>query len=191
MKAKELRIGNWYECHEGDKMNNTAIVQLKDIIWTNDGIGYELKHLNDRAVGVTICPEKLNPIPLTEEWLERFGFEKDDGIWEHEESMWSCEIIGDDDSFNFKKLGLDILCPNIFYVHQLQNLYYALTGEELNQNKEDESIETMSAESIEDFIVRRCSEISGKEFMSIDTISIDLACQLAEEYAKQSKKLED
>ena len=52
MKANELRLGTWYECHEGDKMNNTAIVQLKDIIWTNDGIGYELKHLNDRAVGV-------------------------------------------------------------------------------------------------------------------------------------------
>jgi hypothetical protein len=66
----------------------------------------------------------LYTIPLTEEWLVNFGFEQ------------STESI-------FKKNGILIISDVIFevflgsvivklqYVHQLQNLYFALTGEEL------------------------------------------------------------
>lgn len=69
----------------------------------------------------------LQPIPLTEEWLVKFGFEKKRG--------W-------DDSPFYKKNDVDIYIVSdksftneldvpIKHVHQLQNLYYALTGEEL------------------------------------------------------------
>jgi len=140
MKATELRIGNWYDCHEGDEMNNTAIVQLRDIIWTNDGIGYELKHLNDRAVGVTLYPEKLKPIPLTEEWLKRFGFEIKKGAW-----GTSAEIrIGRVRYVLYQNGNVWSINPtdgfkvDFKYIHTVQNHYFALTGQELNQNKEDE-----------------------------------------------------
>ena len=64
--------------------------------------------------------EDLKPIPLTEEWLLKFGFRESN-------------------KYLFKyKLGLKKRGDNYFYdnisikhVHQLQNLYFALTGEEL------------------------------------------------------------
>ena len=87
-------------------------------------------------------PEEYKPIPLTEEWLQKFGFEKRD-----KNERWpidsfkkvilnrgvihfymkadgvDCEI-GNKSGYSFGK-------PKIKYVHQLQNLYFALTGEEL------------------------------------------------------------
>ena len=115
VRANELRIGNWVRWnYEESSEGNVYPVEY----------GYELDDIKNN-------PNIVKPIPLSEEWLLKFGFEKDDGIWEHEELMWSCEISGDDDSFNFKRLGLDLPCIGIFYVHQLQNLYFAITGEEL------------------------------------------------------------
>ena len=118
-------------------MNNTAIVQLRDIIWTNDGIGYELKHLNDRAVGVTLYPEKLKPIPLTEEWLKRFGYYTSNGPWgtiavrgDGRKTTYQLDRYGEYWTHDREGYRVDLK-----YVHQLQNLYFALTGEELNQNK--------------------------------------------------------
>ncbi len=68
------------------------------------------------------------PIPLTEEWLIKFGLEKDtetDYRWFLED--WLAYDVDDNciriaDSWEFGKLK---------YVHQLQNLYFALTGKEL------------------------------------------------------------
>lgn len=105
------------------------------------------------------------PIPLTKEWLVKFGFKKpnlrpdensnynDDFDFEFVdlcgfnpylkdgiiiglcplEKKWYClyEGIGSDEgSYLFKLSTLEIK-----YVHQLQNIYYALTGEELIFNK--------------------------------------------------------
>lgn len=88
--------------------------------------------------------ENFNPIPLTEEWLLKLGFDninskeygikcgscwmslsnpKDMGEWQD----CYCWIF---DRFKFIELK---------YVHQLQNLYFALTGNELEINKEDEN----------------------------------------------------
>ena len=90
-----------------------------------------------------------NPIPLTEEWLFKFRFDKlreyNDGeniIIEYGKSI----IVGDNSHneklviifpFNHCEIGnyssedAYILNTTIDYVHQLQNLYFALTGEEL------------------------------------------------------------
>ena len=80
----------------------------------------------------------LEPISLTEEWLERFGFDKDE---EYDEgglvdyrwalmyrslefvSFWNSEELN---GVNQPQTGIDVE-----YVHTLQNLYFALTGEEL------------------------------------------------------------
>ena len=83
----------------------------------------------------------LNPIPLTEEILLKFGFNEVEGErWcdMHEEfeecnyyylSMFKIyynpetDIFEDDSLYHFN--------VNLKYVHQLQNIYFALTGEEL------------------------------------------------------------
>lgn len=90
----------------------------------------------------TVIPElwQVNPIPLTEEWLERMGFNQYylwDGVWgmfnEYGENRAAFAIHqysagqwqpGDCDGSH------DVGKPFEF-VHQLQNLYFALTGAEL------------------------------------------------------------
>jgi hypothetical protein len=73
----------------------------------------------------------LRPIPLTEDWLMKFGFTQHLSCeWVHQ----GCCIV-----FEFKstvecslnEIGQAIDLDTIKYVHQLQNLYHALTGEEL------------------------------------------------------------
>ena len=67
-----------------------------------------------------------DPIPITPEWLERFGFlpYPFNGGWRHE-SMW-LEIDNMGGYFQYQH-G----CAEIRYIHQLQNLYYSITGQEL------------------------------------------------------------
>lgn len=75
--------------------------------------------------------QEIHPIPLTPEWLERFGYIKDttDKKWyklPHRLPpiyQWKVGAFGMD--------GLPLNVKSLEYVHQLQNLYFALTGEEL------------------------------------------------------------
>ena len=63
------------------------------------------------------------PIPLTEEWLLRFGFKK--GV-----KYWSYNGFDVDfkEWFGFNKM---VAKSPLKHVHQLQNLYFSITGEEL------------------------------------------------------------
>ena len=69
----------------------------------------------------------FEPIPLTEEWLLKCGFEKDEIIVFYRKDETSSTFIID---FNFVCL-LGYSHVKIHSAHQLQNLYFALTGEEL------------------------------------------------------------
>lgn len=121
MKAEELRLGNWV--NPKFPMQVTCI--YKDEILCdfegNEGDMWEFD------------PKDLDGIPLSQEWLVRFGFENDfielqspeitlniaskvNGIW-----------LYLDDSLSKMVFPLNL----IKYVHQLQNLYFALTGKEL------------------------------------------------------------
>lgn len=75
-------------------------------------------------------PEWFKGIPLTEEWLLKFGLEeryvKNEWSWHLNKWNSYTEIRKTEGGFKF----LDGY-PEIKYVHQLQNIYFALTGEEL------------------------------------------------------------
>ena len=113
MKANELRIGNLVYLVDKEK-----VWEILD--------GYEIDKCDENPF--------TRPIPLTEEWLLKFGFEiKLDNF------NWNAGIgineIGDfklalrhTDNFGWFYKSR---CTPIKYVHQLQNLYFALTGEEL------------------------------------------------------------
>lgn len=66
----------------------------------------------------------VNAIPLTEEWLRKFGFEK------LQETYFNGDFELDitDAGFLFSETYIKVSCK---YVHQLQNIYFALTGKEL------------------------------------------------------------
>ena len=109
MKANELRIGNLVTFN-----GKQIIVSWEDVqfIMTSD---FE--------------KEYHKPIPLTEEWLLKFGFEVDENLW------FTINLIGysieRDDDISWDFLKSEDFIVNIKYVHQLQNLYFALVGEEL------------------------------------------------------------
>lgn len=116
MKASELRIGNWVEYHyphdeEWDRLDIT-LEDLKDI---------------EGDLG-----ELFRPLPLTEKWLLGLGFELLSGDWVVAKNKNSPEftIHNKKGDYRFTPVWCVDYKP-IKYVHQLQNLYYALTGEEL------------------------------------------------------------
>ncbi len=120
MNSNELRIGNYYSC-----ASNEGIIypRVKTIQYNEFGF---LSDIDGTNFG--IC----KPIPLTEEWLLRFGFE-----WYGRITGWTIN----EHSIN-EKNGCFEFCINkefsveLKYVHQLQNLYFALTGEELTLKTE-------------------------------------------------------
>jgi len=116
MKASELRIGNFVTTID-DKIICTSVKGFYGFP-VNTGIINHNNSVNDF--------EYLKPIPLTEEWLLKFGFEQKNGIkcWVNEDVEICFETLA-----NYYRLYPRT--NKIKYVHQLQNLYFALTGEEL------------------------------------------------------------
>jgi hypothetical protein len=113
MKASELRIGNLvYFFKDAPAM---VIAIASDSLCITQSGGF----INPKI-------EEIEPIPLTEEWLLKFGFEK--VRWGM--SKYPIEIRGSVVMFGnaSAQRNLHIKCK---HVHQLQNLYFALTGEEL------------------------------------------------------------
>jgi len=125
MKITELRIGNYV-----NRLGNpTTILGIQQ----SEKIGYVSTPLSG---AVTI--NQIEPTLLTEEWLLKFGFKQGDN-----KSKSDCfyEIpVGGSGFFINPNNGVVWIerGSNIFnnpalieYVHQLQNIYFALTGEEL------------------------------------------------------------
>ena len=106
MKANELRIGNY----------------------VNDSIGLITIGLN----GNIKFADAYHPIPLTEEWLVKFGFEKTTK-WNNVQHTKG--ILQIRNLYILFVKGRNQSWINLKHVHQLQNLYFALTGEELTINE--------------------------------------------------------
>ena len=75
--------------------------------------------------------DSIKPIPLTEEWLVKFGFEN--GTTQDLKVITNATITknGMREGVWNLYLGHNAIDVNFKYVHQLQNLYFALTGNEL------------------------------------------------------------
>ena len=127
LSAKDLRIGNLIT--RKNKVLKVCIIQPDKILVSGYSWGKYFK-----------CDE-IEPILLTEEWLFKFGFEKakhshgydcyikdgfDFDIVSHGR-YWVLAIYTDESCTN----SLYFAHGRFEYVHQLQNLYFALTGEEL------------------------------------------------------------
>ena len=124
MKATELRIGNF--CQDNVTKTTIKVVEL-----TNECI---TTYVIDRSKFPLKDGWKLQPIPLTEEWLLKFGFERTDLI-DNSNDDWTW-LFYQKDSIYIDGSDLTIetatgIVIKVEYVHQLQNLYFALTGEEL------------------------------------------------------------
>jgi len=85
---------------------------------------------NTSSFYVGIC---LQPIELTKEWLLNFGFEKkyDDLNW-YIKGNYCFSFLKELDLIVFKIKFQTVGICTIKYVHEAQNIYFALTGEELS-----------------------------------------------------------
>lgn len=123
MKAQELRIGNLVE----------TVYGFSHVRALSDGyigvfIGGKLYDFNDNYI---------KPIQLTEEWLVKFGWlyyngqkegvlTKDFGC-KMDVDYIDCELLIKSHYEPYSMYRV----TSVKHVHQLQNLYFALTGEEL------------------------------------------------------------
>ena len=133
--TKELRIGNLVEDHNGIRCEIYAIASNSVIV---TGLFGSIQR-TQRTLG--IC--EIKPIPLTEEWMVKLGFRKRI-VNKHNTNYLKRISIGNDINIVFyenrimKYTSIEnehheiyIGNANCVYVHQLQNLFFALTGKEL------------------------------------------------------------
>ena len=116
MRETEFRINNLIK----DRIGRVCYVEA---IEYDKQEGYSIKAWPKKGGGQVSLP--FEPIPLTEEILLKCGFEYDgDGIYGVDNVYYD---------FYFSKTGVVVrgLNNKIYHLHQLQNLYFALTGEEL------------------------------------------------------------
>ncbi len=124
MKANELRVGNWVRFG----ISKPCQFELGDFAdWYNDHNSHEYG-------------DHISPIEITEEWLLKFGFEQWNS-WGLIRKPYVMSNVIDGTSDFMVVLGEDppfvaidgncVCWSKTLYVHQLQNLYQSLTGEEL------------------------------------------------------------
>lgn len=137
MKANELRLGNW----------------IKTALSKDRGKPYQVVALRDNEVSTDKAEFQFNPIwtdlhyikpiKLSEEWLLKFGFvdmiknEEDTYTLRFYYPFYNSDFSIVKTEFKDKRDSFYCLADNIKihteleYVHQLQNLYFALMGKEL------------------------------------------------------------
>jgi len=125
MTANDIRIGNYHYYHIVDPLDEMG--EYDDVC--------QIDPDDFRILTQFDCPE-YKPIPLTEEWLLKFGFEEDNynyvmGV--HQQIFSGLMEFDFNERLNCWEFSIGSCndLTRIQYVHQLQNLYFALTGEEL------------------------------------------------------------
>jgi len=124
MKASELRIGSWVDCNK--KRHNEKFIKVESICSEGINILFRRYEIDD-----------LLPIPLTEELILKCGFTVD------RKTGWGGYLSPKVTNQQFRLKpdpeieGNYYLAFSIFHkwtinsLHQLQNLFFTLTGEEL------------------------------------------------------------
>lgn len=114
MKTSELRLGN--------------LVQYGGVTAKVSHIEKSFFYCESELIYFTRDGERgAKPIPLTEEWLLKFGFVKHGKYGYFYIDFF---IVDLDMNGQFYMCDIDIHIV-LKHVHQLQNLYFACTGEEL------------------------------------------------------------
>ena len=118
MKATELRIGNY--------INEVFIV---------DGImkGTVYGSSTERHQITSYRYSQIKPIQLTEQWFKDFGFEQFSSYKLYNKGFFQVDKTAKEQDESGYWFFINSYPVNVVYVHQLQNLYFALTGRELNK----------------------------------------------------------
>lgn len=129
IQSNELRIGNWVtELIKNRIVSIDGIEPNKEFVWVNylNGFGQYKVGIND-----------IENIHLTPEILEKCGFEKEQNkidiytrgrlrLWIGARGSCLCYLVEEDTTTGH------YIPKQVSYLHQLQNIYFSLTGEELD-----------------------------------------------------------
>ena len=123
MTANELRIGNWVFDDSYGLHGSPKNIQVMGSFFNGMDVD-------------SVVYGNIKPIPLTEEWLIKFGFgnksNSSQGSAMHKRGVY-LGLLSDGYCFNAES-STNKSCT-LKHVHQLQNLYFALTGKELTINQ--------------------------------------------------------
>ncbi|WP_163325368.1 hypothetical protein [Draconibacterium mangrovi] len=143
MKTEDLRIGNYVLISNHDALVKVASSPQRVCgITSENELEFHRKNPDDKIFKVPVV--HCFGIPLSEEWLTKLGFT----IVKYVPSTYSVVLGGFElcfgeapECYNFLTLnnwhGKNEIKLELMYVHQVQNLYYILTGKEL-ELKNDE-----------------------------------------------------
>ena len=126
MEAKELRIGNLV--NYGVNVCPIKSIHTESVLKNEASVYIEL---NQKLNHYCVKLDEIQPIPLTEEWLVKFGFNEINFSYYFENIELYFQRSYQSYFFKFGFEPNEKKAIQIKYVHQLQNLYFALTGEEL------------------------------------------------------------
>ena len=131
MKANELRIGNYIKFKSTGDIERIYNIS-NDFKWSGNKQKKDKKTADINDVDIS----DVQAIPLTEEWLLKFGFVEENysyvkGV--HQQVFSGLMKFDFNERLNNWEFSIGNYndLTRILYVHQLQNLYFALTGEEL------------------------------------------------------------
>ena len=130
IKENELRLNNLV-------MVNYKTDLLSKVTWIQEGsINVTFDRQPDLVNGIVCSVNDLISIPLTEEWLIKFGFKKTWFGYENISTGIEIEPLENEDYTICINANEYHIGENFKYVHQLQNIYFALTIKELELIKE-------------------------------------------------------
>lgn len=123
--AHELRIGNLVTAHFQTTRFNSKV----EAISLSHGIKFVSVYCDENLEGYS--EQNISAIPLTPEILEKCGFNvTSKGFYQHG-SWYNISLKYMRGTYALRCNFMDIVANNIDYVHQLQNLHFALTQTEL------------------------------------------------------------
>lgn len=140
MKANELRVGNLvtinnekhYPKMKGINLIVCGIEKLRSDEGAKILLNYPKKQENIVIPAFSQFEQFINPIELSDEFMTFFGFKETFmgiySIWEFDDFGRSFNLTQDSNGFSFQIHGD---WEEIKYVHELQNIHFITTGEEL------------------------------------------------------------
>lgn len=125
---KELRLYNLVKNNITNTIEFVTAIQNRELLETNE-IGYVI--------------EEFEPIQLNEDWIIKAGFSKYKDDTDNKYPYWYGKkvetiydydfieyVLNDNNQWIIQYKGIQMNCK---FIHQLQNLYYALCGQELTE----------------------------------------------------------
>lgn len=127
MRANELRIENYV----------FALGEIRQVLGISNRLRPDCGYYEFEDISIPIKGIHLEPIPLTEEWLLKFGFEYSDHYGNYKikpKNSFYNSVKHHNNQWFYNNDESDAACygvTTVNYVHELQNLYFAIYGEEL------------------------------------------------------------